>query len=626
MPSTYDLQATALIRTMCEGRDTRALSTALGAKTDVVARWTRGRRMPRADEALRLSTLTGGDPHAAFEVLARPLETLTQDRVEGAVQALLRTGDLGALSTRLGRSRAALGRLVRGDARVRLPDLLAVVDGTTDRLDAFLAALGATSEAPTTSVWSRYPFLDAVRLVSDDERDGLARALGVPRAEVDAAHAALTDELPTGGSASAAFWASHMVGVARSLGGAANMLVFGVDADTLADIATTLAHGIPAAMQAAHGSKGGRLALVRVHLTLVDPHTVPPVPGDLAAPPPAPARPTALSIQRSYDYDTLASELVRAVRGRQSQGALSKRLGFRSNVVWRWENGRSTPYAHDILRLLHLQGHDVVGALRLFDAPAGLRVLDLSPEDPALVTEYVSALLEQARIAAMAEREGLSRSALGRLARGERPARLPEFLMVLHAANRFLLDLVARFVDPAELPSVAERWAYVQRRRRLGQSFPFYSELLMALHHPTYLGTPHDVDFLARTVDQPAERVQAALEAHADAGLLRWDGERYASVPTYATNHGVDPEWHRMWWTHWATLAERRLAQGRSMHRHLVLRIADRDAPDVWHVLSHQLRALIPHFEKAGDVERIGCATAELVALDGGPLFDVGRR
>jgi DNA-binding transcriptional regulator YiaG len=50
------------------------------------------------------------------------------------------------------------------------------------------------------------------------------------------------------------------------------------------------------------------------------------------------------------DYSTLASELVRAVRGRRAQGTVSQRLGFRSNVLYAWESGRSYPTAAEFLR------------------------------------------------------------------------------------------------------------------------------------------------------------------------------------------------------------------------------------------------------------------------------------
>ena len=42
-----------------------------------------------------------------------------------------------------------------------------------------------------------------------------------------------------------------------------------------------------------------------------------------------------------------AQQLLRAVRGRRSQQALSRHLGYRSNPVANWETGRRYPTARE---------------------------------------------------------------------------------------------------------------------------------------------------------------------------------------------------------------------------------------------------------------------------------------
>jgi len=49
-------------------------------------------------------------------------------------------------------------------------------------------------------------------------------------------------------------------------------------------------------------------------------------------------------------YHALSIELLNALRGRRSQSALSKRLGYRSNIVQRWESGHSLPTAATFLQ------------------------------------------------------------------------------------------------------------------------------------------------------------------------------------------------------------------------------------------------------------------------------------
>src|SRR6186713_2122927 len=51
------------------------------------------------------------------------------------------------------------------------------------------------------------------------------------------------------------------------------------------------------------------------------------------------------------DYERLASELVRKLRGARSQPAISRRLGYQANVVYLWESGRRFPPASSLFRL-----------------------------------------------------------------------------------------------------------------------------------------------------------------------------------------------------------------------------------------------------------------------------------
>src|SRR5262245_4051140 len=56
-----------------------------------------------------------------------------------------------------------------------------------------------------------------------------------------------------------------------------------------------------------------------------------------AAVPPAP----------DWDFEQIAVELVRALRGRRSQVGFSRRLGYGSSAAHRWEARRSWPTASD---------------------------------------------------------------------------------------------------------------------------------------------------------------------------------------------------------------------------------------------------------------------------------------
>ena len=64
-----------------------------------------------------------------------------------------------------------------------------------------------------------------------------------------------------------------------------------------------------------------------------------------------------------YNYEALASELLRALRGERSQSAFARRLGYKSNIVYSWEAGRAFPTASRALRAAQRTGVDVRAAL-----------------------------------------------------------------------------------------------------------------------------------------------------------------------------------------------------------------------------------------------------------------------
>ena len=76
----------------------------------------------------------------------------------------------------------------------------------------------------------------------------------------------------------------------------------------------------------------------------------------------------------STSYTRVAAELVRALRGRRSQAALSKRLGYRSNPVTDWEHGRRFPTAPETLRAASRANVDLARVFAPFNpAPAPRR-------------------------------------------------------------------------------------------------------------------------------------------------------------------------------------------------------------------------------------------------------------
>ena len=59
------------------------------------------------------------------------------------------------------------------------------------------------------------------------------------------------------------------------------------------------------------------------------------------------------------NHELLSKQLIRALRGRRSQVALSRRMKCKSNVLYTWESGRRWPTAAVFFHLAERVGVDV---------------------------------------------------------------------------------------------------------------------------------------------------------------------------------------------------------------------------------------------------------------------------
>src|SRR5947209_5239759 len=146
------------------------------------------------------------------------------------------------------------------------------------------------------------------------------------------------------------------------------------------------------------------------------------------------------------NFEALSSELLRALRGKRSQTAFSKRLGYRSNVAYAWESGRAFPTALDFFNLLERAGKKVEPALAaFFRLPAGA-ALKQSPNSAAGVAAFLDDLRGQTSIVDLARSAKRSRFAVARWLRGDAEPRLPDFLRLIECASLRLLDFLACFL------------------------------------------------------------------------------------------------------------------------------------------------------------------------------------
>ncbi len=198
-----------------------------------------------------------------------------------------------------------------------------------------------------------------------------------------------------------------------------------------------------------------------------------------------PPDPGAVPHPSEQGTNGLASELVRAVRGRRSQEAFSKRLGYDSNVLYLWESGRRYPSASRFLQACELAGIDVWQALAGFLRSEPSWVLSgrqaRAVASSATIGSLLSELKGQRSVVEVARASGKSRFRVARWFAGETEPRLPDFLAMVEATSFRLLDFVAALVDTDALPSVRDRHRRLEAARQAVFDMPWCHLILRLL-------------------------------------------------------------------------------------------------------------------------------------------------
>ena len=324
---------------------------------------------------------------------------------------------------------------------------------------------------------------------------------------------------------------------------------------------------------------------------------------------------------RPVDHDALSSELVRALRGKRSQTAFSRRLGYRSNVVYGWESGRRWPSSSAFFAAARKTGIDLRAALARFfpSAPPWLAGCDLTTRTG------VSALLAELRgtrkLRPLARQVGVSRVALAGWMQARGEPRLPELLRIVDATSLRLLDFVALLADPAVLPSTRRAWTDLEVQRRVAYELPFSHAILRCIETTAYKALPrHDAEWLAARLRVPRALVDTCVRALVAAGQLRRKGRRYAPERVMTVDTLPSREQGRGLKRFWGEVALSRLDRleggGSAYYSYNLYAVAERDLPrirDLHFAYYDELRRIVAASEPS---ERVLLSHLWLVPLD----------
>jgi transcriptional regulator with XRE-family HTH domain len=258
-----------------------------------------------------------------------------------------------------------------------------------------------------------------------------------------------------------------------------------------------------------------------------------------------------------------AADWRRALRGRRSQVAFSRRFGYRSNIAYRWESGRCFPSASATLSMLAALGTDVRAALGRFYRSAPPWLAETEPCSVQGVARFLDDLRGQTTVAELSRRTGYSRFALTRWLRGRADPTLPELLRLIELTTRRVLDFVAAFTDPELLPSARGAWGLLQGARRAAYDEPWSHAVLRALELEEYRRLPaHQPGWIARRLGIGIELEQSSLQVLERSGQVQLCAGRYTLARVQTVDTRADPERARELRAGWAAVGVQRLRAG----------------------------------------------------------------
>lgn len=318
----------------------------------------------------------------------------------------------------------------------------------------------------------------------------------------------------------------------------------------------------------------------------------------------------------SANYGTLTQELVRAVRGKHSQTAVSRWLGYATNALYRWESGQDAPTAARFFQMATRCKVDCAGAIHRFWRGSTYSAVELT--EPSGVSAFLRQLRGKVPISTVAARAGATRSQVSRWLSGAAEPRLPQFLAVVEATSLRVVDLVAEFADPELLPSIRDAHRTLNGLRQAAHDAPWTQAILRCVELKDFDPSPaQTADWIARRIGIVRDEVAKGLTLLEMTGQLEIKRNRYSIAHPLALDTRRDAESSRAQRLFWLEVGRGRLQAKRpGLWSYNVFGVSKADLARLEQLHAsyyNQMRAIIASSEP---VETVVVACAQIFSLD----------
>lgn len=321
------------------------------------------------------------------------------------------------------------------------------------------------------------------------------------------------------------------------------------------------------------------------------------------------------------DHEALAAELLRNLRGKRSQTAFSRHLGYKCNVLYTWESGRRWPAVDTFFKVLTKSKVDWPAQLRVFlggDPP----FLPKKPSnDVSWLVPFLNELRGTVSVVEVARRMKTHRATVSRWLNGKAQPRLPELLHLVDVMSERLLDFLALLVDPGSLSSCSKEWQELCAQREVAYHLPWSHAVMRVLELSDYraLGK-HEPGFIGRRVGISSELEALCIERLAAAGLIVKKQGLWVVVQVLTVDTRARPDAGRALKAHWAQVGLDRLAplepNKMDLFSYNLFAVSEAD----WHRIRErhiayfqELRAIVAQSTPA---ERVVLVNLQLLRLD----------
>jgi DNA-binding transcriptional regulator YiaG len=261
------------------------------------------------------------------------------------------------------------------------------------------------------------------------------------------------------------------------------------------------------------------------------------------------------------DYEGLSAELLRTLRGKRSQTAFSRHLGYKCNVLYTWESGRRWPTVDTFFRVLTKSKIDWPAQLRVFLGGES----SFLPKKPTPNGDWLVPFLNELRgsvsVVEVSRRMKTHRATVSRWLNGRAQPRLPELLHLVHVMSERLLDFLALFVEPGVLSSCRKEWQELCAQREVAYHLPWSHAVMRVLELSAYRSlSGHRSGFIAQRLGITLELEALCIERLAAAGLIVKRQGLWVVVQVLTVDTRARPEAGRALKQHWAQVGLDRLA------------------------------------------------------------------